>query len=99
MLLFHPHLLERRQFPLHDQIRQLWPETADQYARLYALGVDAYRLIPYLDSLRASPYEEFPGATGRLIVDNDNRIRRTLLWARFVGGLPRLLPQTATPAP
>ena len=94
-----PWLLTPKQFPLNDKIRQLWPETADQYARLYALGVDTYRLIPDLDALRASPYQEFPGATGRLVMDNNNRIRRTLLWARFVGGLPRLLPQTATPAP
>lgn len=92
-----PWLLTPQQFPLRDKIHQLWPESADQYARLYALGVDAYRLIPYLDSLRASPYEEFPGATGRLIMDKNNRIRRALLWARFSGGIPRLLQQTATP--
>jgi outer membrane PBP1 activator LpoA protein len=92
-----PWLLTPLQFPLRDKIHQLWPESADQYARLYALGVDAYRLIPYLDSLRASPYEEFPGATGRLIMDKNNRIRRALLWARFSGGIPRLLQQTATP--
>ena len=94
-----PWLLTPRQFPLRDKIRQLWPASADQYARLYALGVDAYRLIPDLDTLRASPYQEFPGATGRLVMDNNNRIRRTLLWARFTGGLPRLLPQLAAPAP
>jgi len=94
-----PWLLTPQQFPLHNKIRQLWPQTADQYARLYALGVDAYRLIPNLDALRASPYQEFPGATGRLVIDNTNRIRRTLLWARFVGGRPKLLPQIASPAP
>lgn len=93
-----PWLLTPQQFPLRDNIRQAWPETADQYARLYALGVDAYHLIPYLDSLHNSPYEEFPGATGRLTMDKNNRIRRTVLWARFVGGLPRLLPQTAPPS-
>jgi outer membrane PBP1 activator LpoA protein len=94
-----PWLLTPQKFPLRDRIRQLWPETADQYARLYALGVDAYRLIPDLDSLRASPYQEFPGATGRLVIDRNNRIRRTLLWAKFVGGVPRLIPPTATSAP
>jgi outer membrane PBP1 activator LpoA protein len=92
-----PWLLTPKQFPLRNMTRELWPETADQYARLYALGSDAYNLIPYLDTLRASPYEEFPVATGRLVIDNNNRIRRTLLWARFSGGLPRLLPQTASP--
>lgn len=90
-----PWLLTPQQFPLRDQTRQLWPDTADQYARLYALGVDAYRVIPYLDKLRASPYDEFPGATGRLEIDGNNRIRRVLLWARFSGGAPRLQPLVA----
>jgi uncharacterized protein len=90
-----PWLLTPQQFPLRGKTRELWPETADQYARLYALGRDAYNLIPDLDTLRASPYEEFPGATGRLIINDFNRIRRILLWARFSGGLPRLLPQIA----
>lgn len=93
-----PWLLTPRRFPLRTLTRKLWPDTADQYARLYALGVDAYRLLPYLDTLRASPYGEFPGATGRLVIDKGNRIRRTLLWARFSGGLPRPLTQTAAAA-
>jgi outer membrane PBP1 activator LpoA protein len=93
-----PWLLTPRQFPLRGKIRHLWPKTANRYARLYALGVDAYRLIPDLDSLRASPYQEFPGATGRLVIDQNNRIRRILLWARFVGGRPQLISQTATAA-
>jgi outer membrane PBP1 activator LpoA protein len=90
-----PWLLTPQQFPLRNKTRELWPEAADQYARLYALGVDAYRVIPYLDSLSVSPYEEFPGATGRLVIDKNNHIRRILLWARFAGGTPRLLPETA----
>jgi outer membrane PBP1 activator LpoA protein len=90
-----PWLLTPQQFPLREQTRQLWPDTADTYARLYALGVDAYRLIPYLDKLRTSPYDEFPGATGRLVIDHNNRIRRILLWARFSGGTPRLQPLAA----
>lgn len=94
-----PWLLTPKQFPLRHLIRRLWPNTADQYARLYALGVDAYRIIPNLDSLRLSPYQEFPGATGRLVIDKNNHVRRTLLWARFKGGVPHLIPQNATPAP
>ena len=90
-----PWLLTPQQFPLREQIRQLWPDTADQFARLYALGVDAYRVIPYLDRLRASPFAEFPGATGSLVIDGNNRIRRILLWARFSGGTPRLQPLIA----
>lgn len=91
-----PWLLTPQQFPLRDKIRQLWPEAADQYARLYAMGTDVYRLLPSLTSLSATPYEEIPGATGTLTMDKNNRIHRALMWAHFSGGLPRLLPQTAS---
>lgn len=90
-----PWLLKPKQFPLRDQTRSLWPDTADQFARLYALGADAYDIIPYLQALRNSPFEEYPGATGRLVMEKNNRIRRTLSWARFSGGIPRLLSQSA----
>ncbi|MEW6353964.1 MAG: penicillin-binding protein activator [Pseudomonadota bacterium] len=61
----------------------------NQFKRLYALGVDAYHVIPHLERLRNSPGERFEGETGGLSVDQDNRIHRQLLWARFAGGVAR----------
>ncbi len=75
--------------PLKKTIERLWPEQAGQYTRFYALGVDAYRIIPFLDNLRAYRYERFAGQTGALYLDRDNRIFRELAWARFRGGIPR----------
>lgn len=92
-----PWLLDDQAQPLRDAVEQAWPGQAAS-RRLAALGADAYRLIPYLDLLRNSPQEAFPGATGRLTLDADNRIRRAPLWARFRKGEPTALAPAAAPA-
>lgn len=57
--------------------------------QLYALGVDAYYLLPRLQQL--SRYQ-WQGQTGRLSVNNRGIIHRDQLsWARFVNGKPQLL--------
>jgi outer membrane PBP1 activator LpoA protein len=72
-----------------------------QLRRLVALGTDAYNVIPYLRLLKRYPEERFEGGTGILRVDADNRLRRSIAWARFNAGRPRALdesvPGTRTP--
>ncbi|HKJ23167.1 MAG TPA: penicillin-binding protein activator, partial [Gammaproteobacteria bacterium] len=75
---------------LKATIRRLWPEQAQQFIRFYALGYDAYNIIPQLDQLKRFPYDEYNGETGVLTVDQDNKVHRRLLWARFVNGAPKL---------
>ncbi|MBI5447498.1 MAG: penicillin-binding protein activator [Gammaproteobacteria bacterium] len=53
--------------------------------RLYALGLDAYRLIPELPRLSRSPRENYRGVTGVLTLEN-HRIRRVLAWGQFING-------------
>ena len=65
--------------------------------RLQALGLDAFNLIPYLDRLKQNPNESYPGVTGNLNLGENNRIHRKLLWAKFEGGVPRLLENGANP--
>ena len=60
-------------------------------ARLFAFGMDAWHLVPYLDWLRAHPGSYMPGATGQLAADQFGRIRRVLIWAQFQNGLARPL--------
>jgi hypothetical protein len=60
-----------------------------------ALGVDSYRLIPYLPRLSAKSYEHFEGVTGNLSLDEDRQIHRQLNWARFIKGIPVSLSQSA----
>jgi len=73
-----------------SMLLKLWPEE-ERYTRFFALGVDAYNLIPMLGRLQARSYERFSGQTGNLYIDPLNRIHRELLWAQFIRGVPTLL--------
>jgi outer membrane PBP1 activator LpoA protein len=59
--------------------------------RLYALGLDAYALIPQLARLAADPGTRYPGVTSSLGLGGDGRVQRQLLWARFRKGAPQLI--------
>ncbi len=80
--------------PLHSAISKLWPARSEKYARLYAFGLDAYRIIPHLQRLQQYPFERFNGQTGSLRMDEQQRLRRQLTWAKFRYGKPRLIEQT-----
>ena len=67
-----------------------WPEQI-RYTRFFALGVDAYNLIPFLGRLQGKSYERFSGQTGNLYLDPFNRIHRELLSAQFKRGIPKLI--------
>jgi len=55
--------------------------------RLFAFGMDAYALLPYMDWLLAHPDSYLNGATGELTADNFGRIHRLVGWARFQNGV------------
>jgi outer membrane PBP1 activator LpoA protein len=76
------------QTALRRRVEALWPETMASYLRLYAFGADAYALVSRIGRLRAQPSAGYQGATGRLSVGTDNRVRRRLTWARFQDGRP-----------
>jgi uncharacterized protein len=63
--------------------------TAAGNPRLFAFGMDAYRLLPYLDWLAGNPDAYLPGASGQLAIDEFGRVRRLLTWMRFSDGVPR----------
>lgn len=56
-------------------------------ARLFAFGMDAYALLPYVDWLVAHPDSYLSGATGELTADSFGRVHRLVSWARFTGGI------------
>jgi outer membrane PBP1 activator LpoA protein len=66
-------------------------QSESAYRRLYALGIDAYRLIPHLGRLSMEKTEHYEGETGNLKLDKNGRILRQLLWVKFVNGEPRLI--------
>jgi outer membrane PBP1 activator LpoA protein len=55
-------------------------------ARLFAFGMDAFRLLGFLDHLGADPNQRVVGATGELRLDGFGQVQRTPGWARFSNG-------------
>ena len=66
------------------------------YTRLFALGVDAYHLIRNLKYLQSHEFARFAGETGNISMDENQRLHRELLWAKFRSGVPVYM-ETATP--
>lgn len=77
--------------PLHQRAHDAWPTTASKAPRLVALGVDAFRVIPALNSGALSNGVAFPGVTGELNLGQNQRIDRRLVCAIFHRGQPQLL--------
>jgi len=76
--------------PLRQTVRTLWPGRSNMSLRLFAMGLDAYLLMPKLYG--AGPViESIDGQTGRLVVGPDGVVHRGLVWARFNGGVPEPL--------
>ena len=73
--------------PLKKVFIQNWPRQ-ESLTRLFALGIDAYHLVYNLDYLKKNSYAFYDGQTGNIQLDENNRITRKLLWARFKGGKP-----------
>ena len=78
---------------IRDSVRSAWPARTSRgdRNRLYAFGFDAYRLVPALQSKNPSAAGEISGVTGKLHIDDHNRIRRELEWAQIKAGVPNVL--------
>ncbi len=83
---------------MHDTESSLYKSTQgsseSQYlsAKLYALGIDLYRLAPRLTQLAGISGAQLQGATGALSIV-DGKVSREPAWAQFKQGRPRLLDQ------
>jgi len=73
------------------QIKTIWPDISSRYMRLFALGIDAYQIVPELNRMRRNRFTSIQGTTGILYLDISNRIQRRLLWAQFQDGIPQVL--------
>lgn len=74
-----------------------WPGNFADNSRLYALGFDAYRLVPLLYNTHAIG-QPVQGVTGLLSLDPGGRVRRRLDWADFDDGAVELLAPVDLPA-
>jgi len=81
-----------------ERLRASLPEMQGQYLRLYAMGIDAYRLAPRLTWMARHPGSSAEGATGRLSLDGQRHVRRELTLARMDGVGPARLASSAAGA-
>ncbi|WP_167856036.1 penicillin-binding protein activator [Natronospirillum operosum] len=70
-------------------------EQFSTYSRLYAMGLDAWHLVPQLPYLRSAPEAQYRGQTGILRLNERGQIERELAWAQYMNG--RLVPLTLSP--
>ncbi|EUC70117.1 hypothetical protein Y017_11925 [Alcanivorax sp. 97CO-5] len=92
-----PWILTDDNQALHEAANEQWPDGHGRYERLFAMGIDTYRLQGRLYLLNALSSSELPGVTGRLHMKNQ-RIVRELNWAVFSSGKAKTLPQTTEAA-
>lgn len=87
--------------PTYVALRNESPDHFAEFVRLYALGADAYNLVPQLNQLSQSPESSFDGATGVLSINTSGQVIRNPRWAKFNNGLLELLslpdPPTTVP--
>ena len=76
---------------LRRSVQGEWPHVKSDLDRLYALGVDSYAVLPHLNRLGTENAERYSGVTSALSLDPEGRLHRSLAWARFRNGVPRLL--------
>lgn len=75
--------------PKHSEIARVLDSARGAGARLFAMGLDAYALLPYLEWMSQHHDSYVAGATGQLAEDNLGRIQRLLVWAQFDNGAAR----------
>ena len=83
--------IKRQLSIIQDVLNRNWAQEKSQYRRLYALGVDAYNIIPEINRLANEKNSMMPGETGDLTIIAENIIKRNLRKAKFVKGKPVLL--------
>ena len=76
---------------IQDALNRNWSQEKSGYRRLYALGIDAYNLIPNINRLNHEEDSFMIGETGDLTIVRDNIIKRNLRKAKFIEGKPVLL--------
>lgn len=78
------------ELPLHTKINQAIG-TQGAYARLYALGADAFNLLPKTLLFEAIPHSHIQAYTGTLHMDDKRKVHRSTDCAIFDKGEPKLL--------
>ena len=89
-----PWALTNTTNPDFAAINKLWPKQNKRYARFFALGIDAYKLIPSLRRLLINPDEKVSLNSGTISVDKNGRVHRELILATYLKGRAEVLKQS-----
>ena len=73
-----------------ERLQRLIPEVRGNYARLFAMGIDAFNLLPQLNLMHQQTGPVLHGKTGNLYLDGNNRIHRQLAWAEIDNGKAKI---------
>lgn len=73
---------------MQQKIQMMWPDNYARLAKFYAMGVDAYDLVPQLSAMASNNTYNVPAATGVLSLSTDHQIHRQLTWATLQNGVP-----------
>jgi hypothetical protein len=80
---------------LKNQIQTEVKQLDEAFLRMYALGIDSYRLYPRLRQLEQLPESRMYGETGNLSLTAQRVIQRRLMWAQIRNGKVFTLPMIA----
>ena len=64
------------------------PYLGSSLDRLYALGIQSYEILPRLQGLRSSSWQQFNGSAMTISVDETGAVVQQPIWTEFRGGLP-----------
>ena len=62
------------------------------FASLYSVGYDAWKLLPWIEIIKSDPDFGFPGQSGTYRAGINGNLRREPAWAVFSQGRPKPLP-------
>jgi hypothetical protein len=71
-----------------DQVPELASIKGGSLGSLYALGRDAWNLLPWLELMNKDPGFRFPGDSGIYRAQGTPNLEREPMWARFRRGVP-----------
>ena len=68
---------------LAAQAKKLWPNRSDSLQTIFAMGFDSLALVDKISAMQHKTYVRHYGQTGVLQLDNDNILKRSLIWGKY----------------
>lgn len=74
--------------PTAESIPTLNSLRGGEFAPLFAIGMDAWNILPWLELMRSDPDFRFPGQSGTYSLKHGGTLDRVPRWSRIRGGTP-----------